>query len=619
MRRRKVCIAAVLILLLLLSFGGLVRMAFLPAYLSNAAPVSNDEDVVLYPMTSDENGVYPLSILPGTKQTDTMLVLAAMRPFTVWIDGECVYTYQKTDLYQRLHMISLPDAARALSVEIKTENKQKNLKAMLVSKARAHVQSDATRMLSLAIFGVQLAVLFVCGTLYFRKRSEKYLLAEMLAVFVSMTSTVLTSGVFPLPIPEGTYVSIQYVIDAIRIPILQAVGILLFPMPKSRLLTAYRRHIPAITAVSSALFLLLQLTGHTPLAGVLSKVFWLVTGCMCVCGLTEKQRCMPLFTFGYLSRYAMNLYSSMANMGLIPCSPLHIFFYIPQLSNMLFILPCVYIVNDRFAAKYGQAEELAQRLRETNARLDEKVEERTQELTHQQEMRRSIMLHIFHDLRSPLFAARGCADMLTPQNEEDKESLDIIKSRLDFLSGLTEQLFLAAKLEENEVTFVQEKVDVSALCQHVLREYQPIFAEKQQKALLYMPDGLAVTGDGFRLKQMLENLLKNAVYFTPVCGTITLTGTRAEDAVVLSLSDNGVGIDEEDLPHIFEQYYRGKNADGRRSSGLGLYIASDIVKKHNGEISAAGKPGEGTTFEIRLPAQHEPLCGGCAAGSAPNA
>ena len=100
---------------------------------------------------------------------------------------------------------------------------------------------------------------------------------------------------------------------------------------------------------------------------------------------------------------------------------------------------------------------------------------------------------------------------------------------------------------------------------------------------------------------MLENLLSNAAAFTPEGGTVTLALEKQGNTADITLSDTGVGIEKEDLPYVFERYYQGRNSDKQRSSGLGLFIAADIVKKHGGTIAVSSEKGKGTTFEIRLP------------------
>ncbi|MBQ8080604.1 MAG: HAMP domain-containing histidine kinase [Clostridia bacterium] len=598
--KKKFLLAVAMLLFLALAVLTLAKVFGPRTAAVDAVIQAGDDTVVLYPLAPDEENRYTLRIDTGDEEKRSTLILAAMRPFDALIQGEQVYSYRRADHYQRLHVIPLPDHASDTEVTIISHSGQKNLKLMLAPLRSVPGYINQARLLSVFLIGIQASILFVCGTLYWLKRTEKYLLAEMLAVSITLISALLTSGVFSLPVSEGQYVYIQYVIDAIRIPVLQAVGILLIPLPDRPLFTWYKKNVTAITLCASAFLLILYLARLGRLAGHLAHLFWLLTAVACVSALAAREPCMLLFTFGYLMRYALSLYTTMTNIGLLPNTPFLIYFYIPQLNNLLFILPCVYLVCHRYTHKYVQAEEMADQLREINQQLDQKVEARTRELVEQQNKRRNMMINIFHDLRSPIFAARGCADMLIPHDADDAETLEIIKSKLDFLSTLTEQLFLSAKLEENQVTFAAEPVDLSSLCDHIVRESEPQMNEKGLEAVQKIDPAIWVVGDGFRLKQAIENLLSNAIAFTPRGGRITLVLRLDEGNALLSVADSGVGIAQADIPHVFERYYQGKNSNKQRSSGLGLFIAADIVKKHGGDIRVESTPGHGAVFEIRL-------------------
>lgn len=567
---------------------------------NDAALTAEDETVVLYPLES-ENGVYTLSITHPEDGVRRTLVLAAMRPFTLWENGQEIYAYEKSDRYQRMHLIDLPQDGARVTLEIRSAGNQQHLKALVTTREDAAQSIYAAQMASVLLLGMQIAILFVCGTLYAQKKSETYLLAECMAVMVTLISALLTSGVFSLPISEGSYVYIQYLMDSARIPILQAVSVLLIPVCEQRFFRFYRKHVLALTAFFSVLLLSMHMAQMRAQASCVSQIVWLATAVLCVEGLERKEPCMKLFTLGYVLRFALNVYTSLTNTGVLTNTRLLVYFYVPQLNNLLFILPCMYIVNHRFAGKYAQAEELADQLQQSNRLLDAKVEQRTRELLDQQNKRRNMMVNIFHDLRSPIFSARGCADMLHAADAQEAELLDIIKTKLDFLGGLTEKLFLAAKLEDNQVTFVSEPVNLRALCAHMVKEYSESFEGKTFAARLGEEEALYVAGDGFRLRQVLENLLSNAAAFTPEGGTVTLALEKQGNTADITLSDTGVGIEKEDLPYVFERYYQGRNSDKQRSSGLGLFIAADIVKKHGGTIAVSSEKGKGTTFEIRLP------------------
>ena len=216
-----------------------------------------------------------------------------------------------------------------------------------------------------------------------------------------------------------------------------------------------------------------------------------------------------------------------------------------------------------------------------------------------------MMINIFHDLRSPIFCARGCADMLEPSTEENRECLDVIQDKLELLSNLTEQLFLVAKLEDGKITFAQSDVQLLKLCRQLVEALSLQTEEEGIECVLQGDRPLVVTGDGFRLRQALENLLENARYYTPPGGRILLSLDEADGKARIRVQDTGKGIAEKDLPHVFERYYHGNDSDEQRSTGLGLSIAWEIVKAHSGTIEVQSRKGEGTCFTVWLPLAEE--------------
>jgi signal transduction histidine kinase len=107
--------------------------------------------------------------------------------------------------------------------------------------------------------------------------------------------------------------------------------------------------------------------------------------------------------------------------------------------------------------------------------------------------------------------------------------------------------------------------------------------------------------DGVRLEMALSNLIENAVKFTLSGGAVTVSLRRTERAIELSVSDTGLGIPVEDLPHVFDRFYRGQNVDAVQGNGLGLAIVQSIAQAHGGQVRATSKLGQGSTFTIELP------------------
>lgn len=206
---------------------------------------------------------------------------------------------------------------------------------------------------------------------------------------------------------------------------------------------------------------------------------------------------------------------------------------------------------------------------------------------------------VSHDLRTPLTIIRGNLDLLS--QEEDKESrkaaLRTTKGEVDRLSRLVSDLLLLAQMDAG-LELDRRPVELDTLLLEVYREAR--FLAPALEIRLGGEDQVSVLGDRDRLKQLLLNLVQNAVDHTPEGGQVTLSLHREKGWAYLSVADTGSGIPPEDLPHIFERFYRAEKGRRREGAGLGLAIAQWIAQTHGGEISVKSKLQEGSTFTLRL-------------------
>jgi len=173
------------------------------------------------------------------------------------------------------------------------------------------------------------------------------------------------------------------------------------------------------------------------------------------------------------------------------------------------------------------------------------------------------------------------------------------------LSRLVEDLLTLARGDAGQVTLQWEPVLLSKLCEQTAEYLSPLAEQKQQTLVWQPPDKpVLVSGDVARLKQLLLNLIDNAIKYTGEGGRVTLSLQTEGKEAVLRVSDTGRGIPPEDLPHIFERFFRHSRSTsdkGAAGFGLGLSIVKWIVDSHGGKIEATSKVGEGTTFTVRLP------------------
>ncbi|HZS04113.1 MAG TPA: heavy metal sensor histidine kinase [Blastocatellia bacterium] len=213
-----------------------------------------------------------------------------------------------------------------------------------------------------------------------------------------------------------------------------------------------------------------------------------------------------------------------------------------------------------------------------------------------------------HELRTPLAVMRGEIEVSLRRTRSPQEYERVLQSNLEEihrLSRLVEDLLTLARGDSGQVTLQLEPVVLDHLCRQTAKQLLPLAEGRGQTLLWTPPEGhVLVNGDPQRLKQLLLNLLDNAMKYTPQGGRITLgLGTEGKEAV-LTVADTGRGIATEDLPHIFERFFRHSRSTSDRSVigfGLGLSIVKWIVDSHGGKIGAQSKVGEGTTFTVRLP------------------
>jgi len=221
-------------------------------------------------------------------------------------------------------------------------------------------------------------------------------------------------------------------------------------------------------------------------------------------------------------------------------------------------------------------------------------------------LRRNMMADVAHELRTPLTVIQGnlqaILDGVYPLDEAQVASL-FDETRL--LTRLVDDLRELALAEAGQLRLDHETVDLASLAQGVVGNFSP-GAEAAGVKLEYAisGEGLEVTGDADRLGQVLRNLISNALRHTPAGGRVTVSVSRSGDRVHLEVADTGTGISPEDLPHVFDRFYRGDKSRSRRGggAGLGLAIARQLVIAHGGEIDAESVLGAGTTFRVTLPA-----------------
>jgi len=214
-----------------------------------------------------------------------------------------------------------------------------------------------------------------------------------------------------------------------------------------------------------------------------------------------------------------------------------------------------------------------------------------------------LLADVSHELRTPLTVIKGNADLMRRMKSFDEESLMSIDQEAGRLTRLVGGLLLLAQAETGKLALNMKRVELDLLITEVFQEMS-ILAGNKVHVRLNEIDQVYVNGDRDRLKQVFINLVANAIQYTPQGGEVFLSLEKIGEQARVICRDTGPGIPAEDLPHIFERFYRAEKSRTRRETtgfGLGLSIANWIVERHGGRIEVNSQEGKGTTFAIWLP------------------
>lgn len=265
------------------------------------------------------------------------------------------------------------------------------------------------------------------------------------------------------------------------------------------------------------------------------------------------------------------------------------------------------------AVRRMQAGDLSQRAQVLSedevGELSTAVNQMAENLQRTEQLRRDMIADIAHELRTPLTTMRGnieaMQDGVLPLTVD---GLKILHEETMLLNRLVEDLRDLSLAEAGQLELHRQMIDPVDL---LAREAEIIRAqadEKDIKIILKHDEDLPkISIDPSRMSQVIKNMLSNAIRFTPTGGAITLSASKADFRIILSVSDTGAGIDPEDLPYVFERFYRADKSRARKTggAGIGLTIAKRFVEAHGGDIAVESSPGVGSRFSVTLPLMSE--------------
>lgn len=224
-----------------------------------------------------------------------------------------------------------------------------------------------------------------------------------------------------------------------------------------------------------------------------------------------------------------------------------------------------------------------------------------------QEMQNVFISGISHELKTPVALIKGYAGTLRREDaawdpEVIKDGLEVIEEEADRLTELIENLLAASKLQAQRMRLDMGDVQLDQLAARVVERFH--MQNRIHHFVLNFPPDFPITqGDEARLRQVLDNLISNAIKYSPNGGEIEVGGQTDDQSVTLYVRDEGVGMSESEQERIFDRFYRVDSNLSRRTqgAGLGLYLAKEIIEAHNGSLRVESQPGKGSTFYFTIP------------------
>ncbi len=252
-----------------------------------------------------------------------------------------------------------------------------------------------------------------------------------------------------------------------------------------------------------------------------------------------------------------------------------------------------------------QKARLHQEVREHSVHLEHLVEERTSEIKTLQEEQKQAMIDISHNLQTPLAIIRG---ELEPLGEDDGESekMEVVRKSIDRVSGFIRQLLRIARFEHSIEKIELAKLDISALLKEQADYFEVMAEDKDVEIRTALPAQVAVLGNKRLLEELFMNLVANAIRYRSLDRAsfieISLKESEPEGKILVSIRDNGIGIKPEDMPKLFERFYRAINDAAKpQGTGVGLAIVKQITEAHGGTVEVMSTLDEGTEFIVTLP------------------
>ncbi len=233
------------------------------------------------------------------------------------------------------------------------------------------------------------------------------------------------------------------------------------------------------------------------------------------------------------------------------------------------------------------------------------------ELRNLQTMRRELIGNISHDLRTPIAGIKAMVETLQDSAIDDRQAaldfLTRINSEIDRLTQMVTELTELSHIETGKAELRRVPTNINSIIEEVTAQMGPLAESKQVTITTDLNANLPlIKVDKDRIRQTLTNLVHNAIKFNHPAGKVLISSSFKNESVIVVVSDTGTGISKEDLPHIFERFYKADKARSQGGSGLGLAIAKHTILAHGGLISVTSEEGKGASFTFSLPVNVSP-------------
>ena len=333
-------------------------------------------------------------------------------------------------------------------------------------------------------------------------------------------------------------------------------------------------------------------------AAIAGIVFYVVLYlCYLVCFLRLPETALGernLLLAAWVLTVTLRLFDELCELGLIPSGDVNLYIRLRGVVSIIFVIAFFAVVGKIFARKFQEADEL-------NVDLENKIRQKTRQQT-------LFVRSMLHNLKTPLFSLSGYSDMalrsVDRNPEQARQYMEKAREKAIFAGELMDHIFLVTQMDADMVHLQFAPVNLGQLLRAVAETPTAGQEGKELHLELELPENVFLQADQLYLRQAFQNIVDNARINTPDGGTIRISLCQEAHQVRVTIRDTGCGIAPEEQERIFDAYYSNRHGK-QQSSGLGLYITAEIVKRHGGSIRVESEPGQGSAFCIQLPCAAE--------------